>query len=221
MLACELCQALASIPDKPLNALGFRFRLANASTALFQKLFQRSDLRTNIVPFSLQNTYIIDRKTQAELIELSRQILICCRFLRFALKRTQLARNFVHDILDALKMLFHLLNAALAFQLALLVLQNACGLFNKSTTVFGLRLQNGVKITLRNNGIRSCAQTGVVKDVQNIHAARCRPIDQVFAFAAAIHAARNGNFRVIHGKRPIGVIQHQVNLGNANRFTRR
>ena len=54
-------------------------------------------------------------------------------------------------VAHAREMMIHLGQLALAFRLALLVLERSRGLFDKRTTVLGLRLQNGIEATLRDD----------------------------------------------------------------------
>lgn len=93
------------------------------------------------------------------------------------------------------------------FALRSFVLQNAGGFFDKSTTIFWTRRKNRIQIALRNNGIGARTHAGVVKDIKNIHTTNHIAIDEVFAFAAAVHTAPNGNLSEINGKRTVGVIE--------------
>ena len=105
--------------------------------------------------------------------------------------------------------------------LALLMLQDAGGFFNKRTTVFRAACQNGVQIALPYDGMGARSQTRVMKDVHEVHAARRSAVYEIFAFSASVHAAREGHFREIHRKGPVGIVQHQIDLGDAEAFSGR
>ena len=140
------------------------------------------------------------------------------RTLRLALKRPELPLNFPHHVLHARNVLVHLLDLALAFLLALLMLEHACSFLDKRAAVLRLRLQDGIQTTLRDDRVRAGAQPRVVQNVEHVHAPRKRAVDQVFAFARAVHTPRDGNFREVDRKRAVRIVQHQVDFGNADRL---
>ena len=51
------------------------------------------------------------------------------------------------------------------FLLALLVLQDAGGLFDERSAILGPRLQDAVQASLRNDGMGTCPQTRIMQDV--------------------------------------------------------
>ncbi len=53
------------------------------------------------------------------------------------------------------------------------------------------------------------------KDVEHVHAPRHRAVDEVFALARTIHAARDGNLVEVDRQLAVGVVEHQLDLGKA------
>ena len=60
-----------------------------------------------------------------------------------------------------------------------------------------------------------------MQDIEHVHAAHERSIDEVFALTVAIHAAPDGNLREINRQRAIGVVEHKLNFRNAYWLARR
>ena len=130
----------------------------------------------------LQGAQVVHSKRKVRLGQLGRGLLVGHRTLRLALKRPSCPLNFPHHVLHARNVLVHLLDLALAFLLALLMLEHACSFLDKRAAVLRLRLQDGIQTTLRDDRVRAGAQPRVVQNVEHVHAPRKRAVDQVFAF---------------------------------------
>ena len=113
----------------------------------------------------------------------------------------------------------HRRELALGALLALLMLQDAGCFFDKRATVFRTACQNGVQIALPYDGMGARSQTRVMEDVHEVHAARGGAVYEIFAFPASIHTTREGHFREIHRKGSVGIVQHQIDLGDAEAFS--
>ena len=118
-------------------------------------------------------------------------------------------------------MLVHLLDLAGAFRLALLVLEYAGGLFDERAAVFGLGLQDRIEMALRDDRMRAGAETRIVQDVEHVHTPCDRPVDEVLAFAVAVHAAHDGDFGIVDRQRAVRVVEHELDLGYAHGLARR
>ena len=60
-----------------------------------------------------------------------------------------------------------------------------------------------------------------MQDVEHVHATRDGAVDQVFALARAIHAPCDGHLVEIDGELPVGVVENQLDLGDAYRLAGR
>ena len=83
-----------------------------------------------------------------------RQPLIGLRSLRLARKRLELPLYLGGDVFDSIEMCIHRGKLVGAAVLALLMLQDAGGFFDKRTSVFRAACQNGVQIALPYDGQR-------------------------------------------------------------------
>ena len=131
----------------------------------------------------LQLAQVVDGKLELQIGELGGKPDVGAGALRLALERFQLTLDLGGHVAHAREMLVHLGQLALAFRLALLVLERSRGLFDERAAVFGLRLQDGVEAALRDNRVRARPKPRVVKNVEHVHTARNRAVDQVLAFA--------------------------------------
>ena len=145
-------------------------------------------------------------------------MLPCAR--RLALERLELAVNLSRDIVHALQLDVHVLELAAAALLALLVLEDAGGFLDEEPAVFGAGAQHVLQRALADDGVRVASQARVVEDVEHVHQTRRRTVDEVLAFAAAVHAARDDDLVEIKGKRAVGIVEHEVDLGETDGLAR-
>ena len=245
-----LCRALLFVQheNRRVEAVGDTLRLAVAHRSgrgvlglvlqlllqLFGKPFCGADLKAQVlylrakrpfaldhlVPSPLQVAQIVDRQSKAQLGQLGGKVFVLQCALGLALEGLDLALHFRDDVGHAREMDVHLLELPLAFLLALLVLQNSCSLFDERAALLGLGLQDLAEMALRYDRVGARSHTGVVKDVEHVHAAGDRAVDQVFAHAAAVHAPRDGHLAEFHGQRAVGVVEHKLHLGDADGLPR-
>ena len=212
MLARELAGAGPLLADLLLQRLGSSFRGRNLR-ALRLELGRDGFFagRGSGVLF-LQLAQIVDGELELQIGELGGKPDVGAGTLRLALERLQLALDLGGHVAHAREMLVHLSQLALAFRLALLVLERSRGLFDERATVLGLRLQYGVEAALRDDRVRARPKSRVVKNVEHVHATRHRAVDEVFALSRAVHAASNRDLVIVDGKRAVGVVEHQVDF---------
>ena len=105
-------------------------------------------------------------------------------------------------------MLVHRFNLFERTLLAALVLGDAGCLLDEGAALLGAALQNGVELALANDGMRILAQARIVQDVLNVHQAARTRVDEVLAFARAIHATGDGDLVKIDGQHMVRVIEH-------------
>ena len=105
--------------------------------------------------------------------------------------------------------------------LALLVLEDAGGLLDERAAVLGARVQDLVEAALADDRVRVAAEARVVQQVLDVHQPRRRVVDEVLALAVAVHAARDGDLGELERQRAVGVVEHEVDLGDADRLPRR
>ena len=182
MLACKLAGARSLLTNLLLQRLYSSFRSRNLR-ALRLELGSNGFLarRGGSVLF-LKLAQVVDSKLKLQIGELGGKPDVGAGALRLALERFQLTFDLGGHVAHAREMLIHLSQLALAFRLALLVLERSRGLFDERAAVFGLRLQDGVEAALRDDRVRARPKPRVVKNVEHIHATRNRAVDQVLAF---------------------------------------
>ena len=101
------------------------------------------------------------------------------------------------------------------------MLGNAGGLLDEGSALLGAALQNGVELALADDGMRILAQARIVQDVLNVHQAARARVDEVLAFARAIHAPGDSDLVKVDGQHMVRVIEHQRDLGDTHRLARR
>ena len=221
VLARELARVHRLATDALLDALGVLLGLIDRRLALLELLLERALLLERLVPSALERAQVVHRERDRHVGELGGELLVSAGALCLARERPQLALHLGGDVLHAREMLVHALELARAFRLALLVLEHARRLLDERAAVLGLGLQDGIQVALADDGMRAGAQTGVVQDVEDVHAAGGGAVDQVLALARAVHAARDGDLGVVDGQRAVGVVEHEVDLGEPDAFARR
>ena len=101
------------------------------------------------------------------------------------------------------------------------MLGNAGGLLDEGAALLGAALQNGVELALTDDGMRILAQARIVQNVLNVHQAARARVDEVLAFARAIHTTGDGDLVKVDGQHMVRVIEHQCDLGDTHRLARR
>ena len=117
-------------------------------------------------------------------------------------------------------MLVHRLNLFERTLLAALVLGDAGGLLDEGTALLREALQDGIELALADDGMCILAQARIVQDVLNVHQAARARVDEVLAFARAIHTTGDGNLVKIDGQHMVRVIEHQRDFGDTHRLAR-
>ena len=118
-------------------------------------------------------------------------------------------------------MLVHRLDLFERTLLAALMLGDAGGLLNEGTALLGAALQNRIELALADDGMRILAQSRIVQDVLDVHQAARARVDEVLAFARAVHTAGDGDLVKVDGQHMIRVVEHQRDLGHTHRLARR
>ena len=165
------------------------------------------------IPALAQAAQVVHGQRQADVGKLPGKLLVGAGLLRLALERAELTAHLSRHIAHTGECGVHGGQLAFAFRLALLVLEHASGLLDERAAVLRLGLQDGVQAALADDRMRAGAQTGIVQDVEHVHAARNAAVDEILAFAASIHAARDGNLVEVDRQLAVGVVEHQLNLG--------
>ena len=65
------------------------------------------------------------------------------------------------------------------------------------------------------------AQARVVQDVQHVHAPGHGAVDEVLALAVAVHAPGDGHLVEIDRQRAVGIVEHEIDLGETGGLARR
>ena len=140
---------------------------------------------------------------------------------RLALERAQLAVDLARDVPRALEVRVHRAELAQRALLALLVLEDAGGFLDERATLFGAGVQHLVETALADDRVRVAAQPRVVQQVLDVHEACRRVVDEVLGLAVAVHAARDRDLGELERQRAVGVVEHEVDLGHADRLSGR
>ena len=174
-----------------------------------------------VVPLRLQRTKLVDGQHLRKLVRARGQLFVLARAIDLTLQRPQLTGDFLVDIAGTGQVLVHRFNLFDRTFLATLVLGDAGGLLNEGTALLGAALQNGVELALADDGMRILAQSRVVQDVLDVHQAARARVDEVFAFARAIHAAGDSHLVKVDRQHMVRIIEHQRDLGHTHRLARR
>ena len=182
MLACKLAGARSLLTNLLLQRLYSSFRVRNLRALRLELASNGFLARRGGGMLFLKLAQVVNGKLKLQIGELGGKPDIGAGALRLALERLQLTFDLGGHVAHAREMLVHLGQLALAFRLALLVLERSRGLFDERAAVFGLRLQDGVEAALRDDRVRARPKSRVMKNVEHVHTARHRAVDQVLAF---------------------------------------
>ena len=111
-----------------------------------------------LVPRRLQAAQVVDGERELELAQLGDELGVLLGLGRLALERTELAVDLAGDVACALEVRVHGAELAQRALLALLVLEDAGGLFDERAAVFGAGVQDLVEAALADDRVRVAAQ---------------------------------------------------------------
>ena len=174
-----------------------------------------------VVPLRLQRTKLVDGQHLRKFVRARGQLFVLARAIDLTLQRPQLTGDFLIDVAGTGQVLVHRFNLFERTLLAAFVLGDAGGLLDEGTALLGAALQNGVELALADDGMRILTQARIVQDVLNVHQAARARVDEVLAFARAIHAPGDGDLVKVDGQHMVRVIEHQRDLGDTHRLARR
>ena len=123
--------------------------------------------------------------------------------------------QLIGQVLQAIQVGLHAGQLALRFFLAAAVFQHARGFFDIGAAILRAGFQNLCQLSLAHDDVHLAANAGIRQQLLNIHEARLRPIDLIFARAIPEHAAGDGDLRILDGQGAIGIVNRQRNLGAA------
>ena len=126
--------------------------------------------------------------------------------------------DFEQHVVQARQVLFHALQLAQRDLLAFLVLVDAGGLFEEHAPVLGVGFQQRGDAALLDDRVAGGADAGVPEQLAHVAQAAERLVDQVFAVARAVQAARDRDFRGVQGQFAGGVVESQRNFGEVERL---
>ncbi len=93
------------------------------------------------------------------------------------------------------------------------MLEDAGRLFDIGTAVLRTRLEDLRELALPDDNVHLAADTGVAEQLLNVHEAGLGSINLIFTRAVAVHAAGDGDLRVLDGQRTIRVVDGERHLG--------
>ena len=107
-------------------------------------------------------TKVINRKLYCQILKLSEQIFCARSLVYLPLKRLKLTSNLTRNHFSSRQILIHGRNLAFCSLFTTTMLGNICCFFNKLTTLLRATGQDGIKLTLRNDGVCIFAQARVM-----------------------------------------------------------
>ena len=174
-----------------------------------------------LAPGILEPAQVIDGERELDGFELLGELLMLTCAIRLALEGLELAVDLAGYVVDALQLAIHVLELASRALLSLLVLEDAGCLLDEQATVLGTGAQHVLQRALGDDRMRVTTETGIVENVEYVHEARGRAVDEILALAAAVHAPRDDDLVEVERERAIGIVEHEVDLGQSDRLTRR
>jgi len=130
----------------------------------------------------------------------------------------QPAFDLFDDVGQPQQVLLDAFQAALSFQLLGLEATDARRFFEDSAAVLGVGLQQAVHLALFDQAVGVHADARATEHVPDIPQAAGLAVDQVFAFAAAVHPPRNVDFGGVHGESALRVVEHDRGFGGVHRL---
>ena len=146
--ARQVACILSLLADLLLQRLGGGFRSGNVLMTGLKVFHQLMLAGASLIPALTQATQVVHGQGQADVGKLPGELLVSAGLLRLALERSELAAHLARHIAHARERGIHGGQLALAFRLALLVLEHAGGLLDERAAVLGLGLQDGVQAAL-------------------------------------------------------------------------
>ncbi len=174
-----------------------------------------------LVPRRLEAAQVIDGEREVEVAQLADEAGVLLGLRRLALERSKLTVDLARDVPSALEVRVHGAELAQRALLALLVLEHPGGLFDERAPLFRARVQDLVEPSLADDRVSVASQARIAEEVLDVHEPRRRVVDEVLGFAVAVHAARDGDLGELERQRAVGVVEHEVDLGDADRLSGR
>src|SRR5205085_1259197 len=129
--------------------------------------------------------------------------------------------DLVDDVLDAGQVLIDAFELAQRLDLLRLEATDAGRLLEDGAAILARRLQQDIDLALGDDAQVVIAGAGAEKEVLDIFEARRLAVDEIFALAGAMDAARDLHFLRLDGERPPAIVEGHGDLGNADRASRR
>jgi hypothetical protein len=124
----------------------------------------------------------------------------------------------LQEIVDADAVLLGLLEAAQRLVLAREELVDAGGLFEKSAPIGRLRGEDRVDLSLRDDRVGTGAESRSHQQFDHVAQPDALAVDEEFALARAVSAARDLHFARVDLQRAVFVIEREHDLGHAERL---
>ena len=127
------------------------------------------------------------------------------------------ALDFIDDVAQPQQILLDPFQSPQRFDLLDFEAADAGGLFENRPAIARRRLQQDIDFALLDDAIGFGRRPGAGKKIADIAQAARLAVEQIFAFAAAIHAARDGHFGRIDRQPMVGIVEHQRRFGRIQR----
>ena len=155
------------------------------------------------------------RDVDVQPAQLVAQFLEALRLAHLALERTDLPLHLAQHVGLAQEVLVRLVDLAQGLLAVGLELGDAGGLLEDAATVLWLRREDGVDLSLRHHGVGRRADARAHEEALDVLQAALDLVDEVLAFAGAVHAPRHGHLVVLGAQLLLAVGEGDGDLGEA------
>ncbi len=171
------------------------------------------------LPLPLQVSELVDCECDLEVLELGEYLGVLGGLRCLALEGSELAVDLGGDVAGALEVRIHGGEFADRAVSTPLVLENPRSLFDERPAILGAGVEDLVEPTLADDRVGLSAKTTVVQQLVHVHETARTLVDQVLALTAPIHTPRNGDLVELEWQGAVGVVEHQIDLGDPDRLT--
>ena len=193
-----------------LRGLGRRFLVLGALLLRFRRR-----------PLASQRVVALVEARQMVRLVLALERLVRARLLGVRGERAELSLDLLLDVADAHEVLLRVVELLQRLALARLVLRDTGRLLEECAALLRAAVQDVVDAVLPDDAHALVADARVGEQLVNVLDAAARAVEEHFALAAAVQAARDDDFGEIDGQRAVRVVEDKRNLGDAELFARR
>ncbi len=186
-----------------------------------QRRFQHLQGRAPVAQVFVEDVILAEPQTDAQLAQPGAVFLIALRLGGLQFHRAELLLDFVEDVAQALQVLVDALQFPQRLDLAGLEAADAGGFFENSAPLLGRGLQQHVDAALLDDAVGVVPGAAAEEEVLDVLEAADLAVDEVFALAGAVDAARDLDFVGLGGEFVAAVVEGHGYFGQAEAAPRR